>query len=76
MLPLYSIRVAELPPVWERAVHSFLPRVSLANVLCQFVCVRVSFPLSFYGRIWDLIVLVPDHCLSFTLLESWPHDYR
>ena len=23
------------------------------------------FPFGFEGRIWDLIVLVPDHCLSF-----------
>ena len=25
------------------------------------------FPFGFEGRIWDLIVSVPDHCLSFTL---------
>ena len=25
------------------------------------------FPLGFGGRIWDLIVSVPDHCLSFYL---------
>ena len=25
------------------------------------------FPFSFEGRMWDLIVSVPDHCLSFTL---------
>ena len=24
------------------------------------------FPFGFEGRIWDLIVSVPDHCLSFT----------
>ena len=23
------------------------------------------FPFDFEGRIWDLIVSVPDHCLSF-----------
>ena len=23
------------------------------------------FPFSFEGRMWDLIVSVPDHCLSF-----------
>ena len=27
------------------------------------------FPFGFEGRIWDLIVSVPDHCLSFYLLE-------
>ena len=25
------------------------------------------FPFGFEGRMWDLIVLVPDHCLSFYL---------
>ena len=25
------------------------------------------FPLGFKGRIWDLIISVPDHCLSFYL---------
>ena len=24
------------------------------------------FPLDFEGRIWDLILSVPDHCLSFS----------
>ena len=23
------------------------------------------FPFGFEGRMWDLILLVPDHCLSF-----------
>ena len=26
------------------------------------------FPFGFEGRMWDLIVSVPDHCLSFTLV--------
>ena len=29
------------------------------------VYVFCYFPFGFEGRIWDLIVLVPDHCLSF-----------
>ena len=33
------------------------------------------FPFGFEVRIWDLIVLVPDHCLSFyfvnRLLKNW-----
>ena len=28
------------------------------------------FPFDFEGRMWDLIVSVPDHCLSFTLKTS------
>ena len=35
------------------------------------VCVCASFPFSFADGMWDLIVLVPDHCL-FTFL-SVPH---
>ena len=35
------------------------------------------FRFGFEGRIWDLIVSVPDHCLSFLLynvikLLNWP----
>ena len=28
------------------------------------------FPFGFEGRIWDLIVSVPDHCLSFYFASS------
>ena len=28
------------------------------------------FPFGFEGRMWDLIVSVPDHCLFFTLLNA------
>ena len=28
------------------------------------------FPFGFEGRIWDLIVSVPDHCLSFYFEDS------
>ena len=38
--------------------------VSFVNV-CQFMC--VLFPLDFKGEMWNFIVLVPDHCLSFLL---------
>ena len=31
---------------------------------CQFMYFSY-FPFGFKGRIWDLIVSVPDHCLSF-----------
>ena len=33
------------------------------------VYVFSSFPFDFEGRIWDLIVSVPDHCLSFYLVR-------
>ena len=29
------------------------------------VCECASFPFGFEGRMWDLIALVPDNCLSF-----------
>ena len=37
-----------------------LPRVPFVNC-----CVFSYFPFGFEGRMWDLIVSVPDHCLSF-----------
>ena len=33
------------------------------------------FPIGFEGRIWDLIVSVPDHCLSFYFSCSWMTPY-
>ena len=29
------------------------------------------FPFGFEGRMWDLIVSVPDHCLSFYFIQLW-----
>ena len=29
------------------------------------------FPFGFEGRMWDLIVSVPDHCLSFYFAGLW-----
>ena len=44
--------------------YSFcLPRVPFVNCR-QFMYLVISL-LGFEGRIWDLIVSVPDHCLSF-----------
>ena len=40
-----------------------LPRVPFVN--CRQFMYLVIFPFGFEGRIWDLIVSVPDHCLSF-----------
>ena len=28
------------------------------------ICVCASFPFGFEGGMWDLIVLIPDNCLS------------
>ena len=40
-----------------------LPRVPFVN--CRQFMYLVISPFGFEGRIWDLIVSVPDHCLSF-----------
>ena len=54
MLLLFSIKVAELPPVTTTCLS------------CPFInCVCASLPFGFAGGMWGLIVLVPDHCLSF-----------
>ena len=36
------------------------------------------FPFGFEGRMWDLIVSVPDHCLSFycVLITTWTVSYH
>ena len=51
-----------------------LPRVPFVN--CgQFMYLVISL-FGFEGRMWDLIVSVPDHCLSFYLrrevCSEWP----
>ena len=41
MLLLFSIRVSERPPVWERGVYRFTVRVFRGR-LSNFVCVLLS----------------------------------
>ena len=36
--------------------------VSFVNV--YQICVCPSFPFGIEGGVWDVIVLIPDHCLS------------
>ena len=40
-----------------------LPRVPFVN--CRQFMNLVIYLFGFEGRIWDLVVSVPDHCLSF-----------
>ena len=61
MLLPFSVRVAEGPPVWERAVH-MVNCACLSWALVKF-CVCPSFPFGVEGGMWDVIVLIPDHCL-------------
>ena len=46
-----------------------LPRVPFVNC-CQFMYLVISL-FSFKDRMWDLIVSVPGHCLSFTLYNIY-----
>ena len=43
-----------------------------ASAFCKLLSIYVfrCFPFGFEGRMWDLIVSVPDHCLSFYYEES------
>ena len=43
--------------------------VSFVNVY-QLLCVCPSFPFGIEGGMWDLIVLIPDHCLSIYFIVS------
>ena len=57
-----------------------LPRVPFVNCCHVFS----YFPFGFEGRMWDLIVSVPDHCLSFyfsmkfldTLFQMSKREFR
>ena len=55
--------------VFSNMVHS----VNCACLSWAFVkfCVRPSFPFGIKGRMWDVIVSIPHHCLSiyFTRLS-------
>ena len=35
-----------------------------------------NFPFGFEGRMWDLIVSVPDHCLSFCFENNILYEYQ
>ena len=43
-----------------------------ASAFCKLLLIYVFsyFPFGFEGRMWDLIVSVPDHCLSFYLEKN------
>ena len=43
--------------------------LSFVNVNLSFLCV-LFFPFGFEGGMWDLIVLIPDHCPSIYFLKT------
>ena len=73
MLLPFSIMVAERRPVWERAVHS-VNCACLSWALVKF-CVCPSFPfgIGIEGGMWDVIVLIPNHCFSIYFVNSGAH---
>ena len=44
--------------------------VGVGQIVCVCVCVCVcpSFPFGIEGGVWDVIVLIPEHCLSINFL--------
>ena len=66
MLLLFSIKVDEWSSVCKKSCSFGLPCVSFVDVY-QSVCVCASIPFGFEDVMSDLIVLVSDHCLLFTL---------
>ena len=53
----------------EKSCSFGLPRVPFVN--CRQFMYLVFFPFGFVGRMWDLIVSVPDHCLSIYFKISY-----
>ena len=64
-MQLVTNRVAERPPVWKKNCSFGLLCVSFENVN-QIVSVSF-YPFCIKGGIWDVIVLISDHCLSVYL---------
>ena len=57
-----KFQVAERPPVGKELFIRFT-----ASAFRKLLSIYVFsyFPFGFEGRMWDLVVSVPDHCLSF-----------
>ena len=64
-----DLRQKYIPIEYRRApsAHKF-NRLTSAFRKLSSIYVFSYFPFGFEGRIWDLIVSVPDHCLSFYFL--------
>ena len=59
------MKVAELPPIWERAIYLY--------VVLLFVLIYLSsFPFDVEDKVWDLIQSVPEANLLFQFgLVGW-----
>ena len=66
--------MAGWPPVWG-VVGLFVRFAAGAFRGLPSVCVFGCFPFDFWGGMWDLIVSVPDHCLSFCFTRVQRFQY-
>ena len=62
MLLLFSVRMMKNCLFGEELFVRFTVRVYCESLS---VCVCAYFPTGFEGGMWNLIVSVPDHCVSF-----------
>ena len=53
-----------------------LPRLLFVDCCRLCVCVFGCFPFGFEGGMWDLIISVPDHCLSFSFGDNRNYSYE
>ena len=73
--------------IWPKIIlyRAFMPVLVIRFTTSAFhkllsVYVFSYFPFGFEGRMWDLIVSVPDHCLSFyfglkATKKRWRHHF-
>ena len=66
-LPILTYLANANNTIWQRAAHSGFTVCVFCE--CFSVCMCASFPFSFEGRMWELIVLVPDYCLSIVFVS-------
>ena len=45
------------------SVYCAIFSLTFIKSVCVCVCVCVIFPFGFESGMWDLVVLIPDHCL-------------
>ena len=67
---MFSAKIAEWPPVWERAIHSIYCMFLSWTFIIFSVC-RFSF--GFEVSLWDLNVFIPDPCLSIYFVYIFNH---
>ena len=64
----FYFEVEQFRPSFQTAL--FILFAASAFLKLSSIYVFSYFPFGFEGRIWDLIVSVPDHCLSFYFSNS------